>query len=54
MVGPGELQPGYITRSLHLLYRQGDRPPWNHMLEHDEEQHVLPDVDLEDGSLRYS
>ncbi|MHC1559421.1 flavin-containing monooxygenase [Actinomycetospora sp. C-140] len=51
---PANFNPGYITRSLHLLYRQGDRPPWNHMLEHDEEQHVLPDVDLEDGSLRYA
>jgi hypothetical protein len=40
-------------RSQHILYKQGDREPWTHLLEHDEEQEILPMADLDDGTLVY-
>ena len=53
VVGPGELQRGYVMRSQHVLFKQGDREPWKHMQEHDEETELLPKADLDDGSLVY-
>jgi cation diffusion facilitator CzcD-associated flavoprotein CzcO len=50
---PENFNAGYVMRSQHLLFRQGDREPWTHMLEHDEEQEILPKADLDDGSLVY-
>jgi len=44
---------GYVMRSQHVLFKQGDREPWKHMQEHDEEQELLPKADLDDGSLVY-
>jgi hypothetical protein len=40
-------------RSQHVLFKQGDREPWTHMIEHEEEQETLPKADLDDGSLVY-
>jgi len=37
-----------------LLFKQGDREPWTHMIEHEEEMEILPKADLDDGSLVYS
>ena len=45
--------PGYVMRSQHVLFKQGDREPWTHMLEHDEERELLPKADLDDGTLVY-
>jgi monooxygenase len=50
---PENFNSGYVMRSQHLLFRQGDREPWTHMLEHEEEVEVLPKADLDDGSLVY-
>jgi monooxygenase len=50
---PGDFNPGYVMRSQHILYKQGDREPWTHLLEHDEEQEILPAADLDDGTLAY-
>jgi cation diffusion facilitator CzcD-associated flavoprotein CzcO len=50
---PENFNPGYVMRSQHILYKQGDREPWTHLLEHDEEAETLPKADLEDGSLIY-
>ncbi len=44
---------GYVMRSQHLLYKQGDREPWTHLLELKQEQDLLPKVDLDDGTLAY-
>jgi hypothetical protein len=41
-------------RSQDILFKQGDREPWIHMLEHDEEVEILPKADLDDGSLAYT
>jgi cation diffusion facilitator CzcD-associated flavoprotein CzcO len=50
---PENFNAGYVLRSQHALFRQGDRDPWRHMLEHAEEREALPAADLDDGSLVY-
>ena len=45
--------PGYVMRSQHILYKQGDHEPWTHMQEHEEEREILPKADLDDGTLVY-
>jgi cation diffusion facilitator CzcD-associated flavoprotein CzcO len=45
--------PGYLTRSLHLLPKQGDRPPWQHTQDYWSEKDQLPAADLDDGTLVY-
>jgi cation diffusion facilitator CzcD-associated flavoprotein CzcO len=52
-VDPENFNAGYVMRSQHLLFHQGDREPWTHMLEYEEEREVLPKADLDDGSLAY-
>jgi monooxygenase len=51
---PENFNAGYVMRSQHILFRQGDREPWTHMLEHEEERQILPKADLDDGTLAYS
>jgi hypothetical protein len=46
--------PGYVLRSMHVMFRQGDREPWTHMQEYQQERATLPAADLDDGTLRYS
>jgi monooxygenase len=50
---PENFNAGYVMRSQHLLFKQGDREPWTHMLEHEQEREILPKADLDDGSLVY-
>jgi cation diffusion facilitator CzcD-associated flavoprotein CzcO len=50
---PENFNAGYVMRSQHILYKQGDREPWSHMLEHEQEREILPEVDLDDGTLVY-
>jgi len=50
---PENFSPGYVMRSQDALFKQGDREPWTHMLEHDEEREILPKADLDDGTLVY-
>ncbi len=50
---PENFNPGYVMRSQHLLFKQGDREPWTHMLEHEQEHEILPEADLDDGTLVY-
>jgi len=44
---------GYVMRSQHLLFRRGNREPWIHLLELEQEQEILPKADLNDGTLAY-
>jgi monooxygenase len=44
---------GYVMRSLDLLFKQGDREPWTHLIELEQELDILPKADLDDGSLVY-
>jgi hypothetical protein len=41
--------PGYVVRSQHKMFKQGDREPWTHMHEHDHDRVALPQADLDDG-----
>ena len=50
---PENFNPGYIMRSQHIMYKQSDREPWTHMLEHYQEVDALPKADLDDGTLVY-
>jgi monooxygenase len=50
---PQNFNAGYVMRSQHILFRQGDREPWTHMHEHEQERETLPAADLEDGTLVY-
>ena len=51
-VDPENFNPGYLTRSLHLLPKQGDHDPWRHTQDYWLEKDELPAVDLDDGALR--
>jgi monooxygenase len=50
---PENFNPGYVMRSQHILFKQGDREPWTHLLEHEQEREILPGADLDDGTLVY-
>jgi len=50
---PENFSSGYIMRSQDILFKQGGQQPWTHMLEYHEEREILPNVDLDDGSLVY-
>jgi monooxygenase len=50
---PEDFNAGYVMRTQHLLYKQGDHEPWTHLLEHQEERDTLPKADLDDGTLVY-
>jgi cation diffusion facilitator CzcD-associated flavoprotein CzcO len=51
---PENFNPGYVLRSMHLMFKQGDREPWTHLLEYAQERTTLPAADLDDKSLQYS
>ncbi|HLU60081.1 MAG TPA: NAD(P)/FAD-dependent oxidoreductase [Pseudonocardia sp.] len=50
---PENFNAGYVMRSQDVMFKQGDREPWTHMHEHEEEMEILPKADLDDGSLVY-
>lgn len=52
-IDPSDFNPGYLTRSLHLLPRQGDREPWRHAMNYAVEKETLARVDLDDGTLQF-
>jgi cation diffusion facilitator CzcD-associated flavoprotein CzcO len=43
--------PGYLSRSMHLMPRQGAHDPWRLLHDYTSERDILPNADLEDGSL---
>ncbi len=52
-VDPGNFNPGYVMRSVHLLPRQGDHAPWRHTQDYWSERNEYPVIDLDDGTLVY-
>ena len=50
---PENFNAGYVVRSQHVLFKQGDREPWTHLLEYEQEREILPKADLDDGTLVY-
>ena len=53
-IDPENFNPGYLRRGLHLLPCQGDRDPWLHRQDYSQERKVLADLDLDDGTLKFS
>jgi monooxygenase len=52
-VDPDNFNPGYLTRSMHLMPKQGSHDPWRLLHDYDVEKELLPNADLDDGRLRY-
>lgn len=52
-IDPENFNPGYVTRSIHLLPKQGDRDPWRFEHDYFAEKDVLPAAELDDGALVY-
>ena len=48
-----DFNPGYLARGMHLLPKQGDRPPWQHTQDYWTDKDDLPAADLDDGTLAY-
>src|SRR3569832_1862035 len=46
--------PGYMTRSMHLLPKRGDKVEWQHTQDYWRERDELPKVDLDGGEFHYS
>ena len=53
-VDPDNFNPGYLTRSMHLMPKQGSRNPWRLPHEYLVERVELPAADLDDGCLVYT
>jgi len=45
---------GYMQRAMHLLPRQGDRDPWRHTQNFDEDRKLVRDSPIDDDVLRFS
>ena len=52
-IDPENFNPGYLTRSMHLMPKQGDREPWSFTQDYAKEKDEFPNADLEDGTLSY-
>ncbi len=52
-IDPDNFNPGYLTRSMHLMPKQGDREPWIFTQDYWKEKDEFPSADLEDGALVY-
>nr|WP_145544959.1 NAD(P)/FAD-dependent oxidoreductase [Variovorax boronicumulans] len=50
---PQNFNAGYILRAQHRMFRQGDRDPWRHNLEYQDERSALPAVRPDDSTLAY-
>jgi cation diffusion facilitator CzcD-associated flavoprotein CzcO len=50
-VDPDNFNPGYLTRSMHLMPQQGSHDPWRLLHDYNVEKESLPSADLDDGSL---
>ena len=50
-VDPQNFNPGYLTRSVHLMPKQGPHDPWRLLHDYSIEKERLPTADLDDGSL---
>ncbi len=52
-IDPGNFNPNYLMRSMHLLPKRGDKPEWQHTQDYWYEKDALPAADLDDGCLVY-
>jgi cation diffusion facilitator CzcD-associated flavoprotein CzcO len=52
-IDPDNFNPGYLMRSMHLMPKRGDKLEWQHTQDYMAEKDYFPDIDLDDGCLRY-
>ncbi len=52
-VDPDNFNPGYLTRSIHLMPKQGDQQPWLFTQDYWQEKDELPVADLDDDALQF-
>ncbi len=52
-IDPENFNPGYLTRSQHLMPKRGDKPEWQHTQDYWVEKDALPLVDLDEECLVY-
>jgi len=50
---PENFNPGYMTRSMHLLPKRGDKAEWQHTQDYWRERDELPKVDLDGCEFQY-
>jgi cation diffusion facilitator CzcD-associated flavoprotein CzcO len=53
-IDPENFNPGYLTRALDILPKQGDRDPWRFENDYYVERDILPDIDLDEPELVYT
>ena len=53
-IDPEDFNPGYLTRSQHLLPKGGDKLEWRHTQNYWQDKDVFPAIDLDDGALAYA
>ena len=52
-VDPDDFNPGYLSRGIDRLPKQGDKPQWRHTQDYLSDKDTFPKIDLEDGALAY-
>lgn len=52
-VSPDNFNPGYLNRSIHLLPKCGNRPPWENKQDYWLEKDEFPNIDLCEPALVY-
>jgi hypothetical protein len=50
---PGNFNPGYLMRAMHLLPRRGDKPEWQHTQDYWREKTEIPAIDLDAKEFVY-
>ncbi|MEX2205268.1 MAG: NAD(P)/FAD-dependent oxidoreductase [Myxococcota bacterium] len=53
-IDPGNFNPGYLMRSMHLLPRRGDKPEWQHTQDYWREREEIPAIDLDAKEFVYA
>jgi cation diffusion facilitator CzcD-associated flavoprotein CzcO len=53
-IDPENFSPGYLTRSMHLLPKRGDKPEWQHTQDYWREKDEIPAIDLEGEEFVYA
>ncbi|HYD46190.1 MAG TPA: FAD-containing monooxygenase EthA, partial [Phenylobacterium sp.] len=52
-VDPEDFNPGYLTRSMHLMPKSGDKPEWRHTQSYWDEKDAFPAIDLDGAEFVY-
>jgi len=52
-IDPENFNPGYLTRSMHLMPMRGDKPEWQHTQDYWREKDELPAIDLDECEFVY-